>query len=55
MLLGCSLAGAAFLLLVDTLARSLLPDQEIPIGIITSAFGSLFFMLFMFRRHTASA
>jgi iron complex transport system permease protein len=52
LLLGSVWLGALFLLAVDTLSRSLLPDQELPIGVVTSAIGSLFFlsMLFKYRR-----
>lgn len=52
LLLGSVWLGAVFLALVDTLSRSLLPDQELPIGVVTSAIGSLFFlsMLFKYRR-----
>lgn len=37
------LAGAIFLLWSDTLARSLLPSREIPIGVITAFIGAPFF------------
>ena len=44
LLIGCVFIGGCFLIWVDVLARSLLDNQEIPIGIITSAIGSLFFI-----------
>lgn len=44
LLVGCVLVGGSFLIWVDVLARSLLDNQEIPIGIITSAIGSIFFI-----------
>lgn len=52
LLLGSVWLGAVFLAGVDTLSRSVLPDQELPIGVVTSAIGSLFFlsMLFKYRR-----
>ncbi|RVT45876.1 iron ABC transporter permease [Rheinheimera sediminis] len=52
LLLGSVWLGAIFLAGVDTLSRSLLPTQELPIGVVTSAIGSLFFlsMLFKYRR-----
>lgn len=52
LLLGSVWLGAVFLIAVDTLSRTLLPDQELPIGVVTSAIGSLFFlsMLFKYRR-----
>lgn len=38
-----TLAGAIFLLWADTLARSVIPSQEIPIGVITAFIGAPFF------------
>lgn len=35
-----ALAGAAFLVLCDALARSLIPGRELPVGIITAALGA---------------
>lgn len=49
LILGSALVGACFLIWVDVLARSALPHAEIPIGIITSAIGSLFFLFIMYR------
>ncbi len=43
------LAGAAFLILSDTLARSLFPPVEISIGVITSLVGAPIF-IFLLRR-----
>jgi iron complex transport system permease protein len=40
--------GGSFLIWVDVLARSAISNLEIPIGIITSAVGSLFFLAIMF-------
>ncbi|MDN4503082.1 iron ABC transporter permease [Alteromonadaceae bacterium BrNp21-10] len=45
--LGCVLLGGSFMVLVDIIARSALPEQEIPIGIITAAIGSVFFLIVM--------
>jgi len=50
LLLACCLLGGSFLIWVDVLARSALEDQEIPIGIITSAVGSVFFLMIMAKR-----
>ena len=49
LLIGCALTGAIFLIWVDNLARTVLPQQEIPLGVITSLFGSVFFLLMMRR------
>lgn len=43
------LGGATFLIICDTLARSLMPNMEIPVGIITALFGGPFF-LFLLKR-----
>lgn len=51
LMFGCALGGGWFLLAVDTVARSVLPTQEIPLGVITSALGSVFFMLIMLSRY----
>lgn len=50
LMLGSLLLGALFLVWVDVLARTLVDGQEIPIGIITSAVGSVFFLLVMRQR-----
>lgn len=42
--------GGALLLLADALARNLLPQQEIPVGIFTALLGVPFFLLLL-RRH----
>lgn len=38
------IGGAAFLIICDTLARTVVPSMEIPVGIITSVFGGPFFL-----------
>ncbi len=43
------IAGAAFLLLADILARTLIAPQEVPLGVITAMFGAPFF-LWILRR-----
>ncbi|MBE1302230.1 MAG: iron chelate uptake ABC transporter family permease subunit [Alteromonadaceae bacterium] len=50
LILGCILLGGSFMVLVDVVARVALPGQEIPIGIITSAIGSVFFFLAVRQR-----
>ena len=47
-LLLCSgVIGGCFLVWVDVVARTIIPGQEIPIGIITSVIGSIFFLSLM--------
>ncbi|WP_313578292.1 iron ABC transporter permease [Chishuiella sp.] len=44
------LGGSIFMLLVDTFSRSIIPNQEIPIGIITSLIGAPIFLLIFIQR-----
>lgn len=50
LLLGSALFGAVFMIWVDNLARSVLAMQEIPLGVITSVIGSVFFLLILRRQ-----
>lgn len=50
LLAGCVFTGAIFLLWVDNLARAMLPGQDMPLGVITSVTGSIFFLLIMRRQ-----
>ncbi|MCL1079794.1 iron ABC transporter permease [Parashewanella spongiae] len=43
--------GASFLIWVDVLARTALATQELPVGIITAAIGSLFFLGILARKN----
>jgi len=54
LVLGSALIGGSFLIWVDIIARSALADAEIPIGIITSALGSIFFLFIMVRTRNVS-
>jgi iron complex transport system permease protein len=38
------IAGAAFLLLADILARTIIAPQEVPLGVVTAMFGAPFFL-----------
>ena len=49
-LLMTGLVGGIFMVWVDVLARSLLANQELPIGVITAAIGSLFFLSILYFR-----
>jgi len=46
---GSLIAGGLFLVLADTLSKSLLPGQQLPVGIVTAITGVPFF-LFLLRR-----
>ena len=53
-LLLTALVGGVFMIWVDVLSRILLTNQELPIGVITAAIGSLFFLsLLYFRKHVS--
>lgn len=50
-----ALAGGIFMIWVDILSRIVLVNQELPIGVITAASGSLFFLnLLYFRKNRPS-
>ncbi len=44
-------SGAAFVIAADTLARTLIPPVDLPVGIITALVGGPFFLWLLFRRH----
>ncbi|AEB76062.1 iron (III) dicitrate transport system permease protein [Clostridium botulinum BKT015925] len=44
-----ALGGALFLIICDTIARSLVPPMDIPVGIITSLFGVPFFINILYK------
>lgn len=48
--LGCTFFGGVFMVWVDVLARSLVANNELPIGVITAAIGSVFFLLVLRKR-----
>ena len=52
LIIGSSFVGASFLVWVDVGARSAIESAEVPLGIITSAIGSIFFIAIMLRSKT---
>lgn len=50
---ACALAGGSFLLLADTLARTVLAPQQLPVGVLTALIGVPLFLLQLAheRRH----
>ncbi|QQR38074.1 FecCD family ABC transporter permease [Devosia rhizoryzae] len=50
-----ALLGASFLLLADALSRTIVAPAELPIGIVTAAFGGPFFLWILLRRRAAFA
>ena len=49
LILGSAFVGGIFLVWVDVAARSAIDNAEVPLGIITSALGSMFFLAIMLR------
>lgn len=49
-----TVVGALFLILADTVAHSLLPPTEIPVGVITAFCGAPFFLYLLRRRREVS-
>ena len=49
------LFGGAFLVLCDTLARTVMAPTELPVGIITALLGGPFFLWLLLRRSTETA
>lgn len=49
----CALGGALTLLVADTLARTLLTGNELPIGVITATLGGPLLVLMLVKRHVA--
>jgi iron complex transport system permease protein len=47
---AAGLIGAAFLVLVDLIARTIRPPEEIALGVLTAACGAPFF-LYLLRRY----
>uniref|UniRef100_A0A8I0D0D6 Iron ABC transporter permease n=1 Tax=Pseudomonas tritici TaxID=2745518 RepID=A0A8I0D0D6_9PSED len=47
---GSVLAGAALLLVADTLARTIVAPAEMPVGLLTSLLGAPWFLWLIFRR-----
>ncbi len=48
-LLGSALMGAALMIIADLIARIIIQPAELPIGLITSAIGSPFFLWLIFK------
>jgi iron complex transport system permease protein len=44
------LLGGTFLVICDTLGRTIIPDTELPVGVITALLGGPFFLWLLFSR-----
>jgi iron complex transport system permease protein len=52
LLIPCSMFfGASFLILCDTVGRTLIAPAEIPVGVITAMLGGPFFVWLLKRQH----
>ena len=49
---GSAIAGAVLMVIADLISRVILQPAELPIGLITSAIGSPFFLWLIFRMRT---
>lgn len=49
-LIATALTGGVFMIWVDVLARTLVDHAELPVGVITAALGSIFFLAVLKRR-----
>lgn len=47
---GCALAGGTLLVLADTLARTVVAPQQLPVGVITAILGVPSFLVLLLRR-----
>ena len=50
---AATLAGGAFLVLADTLARTVLAPQQLPVGVVTALIGAPVFLWQLHRLHRA--
>ncbi|ARO33993.1 ferric enterobactin ABC transporter permease protein (plasmid) [Rhizobium sp. NXC14] len=51
---ACAISGAIFMVLADIAARALIPNQILPIGVVTALVGVPFFSIILYRFQRAS-
>jgi iron complex transport system permease protein len=51
---ACAIAGAIFMVLADITSRALIPQQVLPIGVVTALVGVPFFSIILYRFQRAS-
>lgn len=51
---ACAVTGAIFMVLADIASRSLIPQQVLPIGVVTALVGVPFFAIILYRLQRAS-
>ncbi|AKJ29105.1 FecCD family ABC transporter permease [Caldimonas brevitalea] len=52
---ACTVAGGAFLVIADTLARTLVAPMQLPVGVLTALIGVPVFLWLLLRHHGARA
>jgi iron complex transport system permease protein len=50
LIITSAIGGAGFLIICDTIGRTIISPAELPVGIITGLFGSLFFLGYLLRK-----
>ena len=51
---ACAVVGAIFMVLADIASRALIPQQVLPIGVVTALVGVPFFSIILYRSQRAS-
>jgi iron complex transport system permease protein len=51
---ACAIGGAIFMVLADIASRALVPQQVLPIGVVTALVGVPFFSIILYRFQRAS-
>ena len=51
---ACAIAGAIFMVLADIASRTLIPQQSLPIGVVTALVGVPFFSIILYRLQRAT-
>lgn len=50
LVIASALGGAIFLVITDTVARSIIAPNELPVGVITGIIGGIFFISLLIRK-----
>ena len=50
---ACAVTGAVFMVLADIASRTLIPQQVLPIGVVTALVGVPFFAIILYRLQRA--
>ncbi len=55
LIVGCVLLGGPFLVACDAIARNVVPETELPVGIVTALLGGPFFLWLLVKRQKGEA